>query len=293
MQELNKPVENIVHKTDSRPFSLYHIFETYGEKNALYLHCHEEAEIFLLLAGEVEFIIENQTYRMVAGDAMFIPPNLIHQAKFTANVDSDCEFNAFVFDVDYFRRYLPPYCHAYFDALDGNRMDCICHIEAGEERNRKLLGGLRELFIHREEKMANCELSITGEVYMCWQELYNLYLSRLGKKNPGKQIHYELQKSIDYCHEHYAEQLTLSEIAGAAGLSESYFCRSFREYTGQPPIEYLNRIRIIRSCDYLEHTTKKITEVAMLSGFNNISYYNRVFQRIMGMRPNEYRRQSQ
>ena len=291
MSENRKPIENIIHRTASRPFALYHTIVEPDETSALYLHCHAEAELFYLEEGQVDFIVENQTYRMVSRDAIFIPPNLIHHAVCTGPQVKGCRFYAFVFDVKRFEQYLPAYCHTYFAALEENRMECVYPIFHGEKQNGKLLDTLSGIFTHMQEPLDRYELALNGELFLCWQELYNLHFAGLCRQHTGKQILNELRKSIDYCHEHYAEPLTLAILAGQAGQSESYYCREFREYTGQPPFEYLNRIRIIRSCEYLAESDKKITEIAMLCGFNNISYYNRIFRRIMGMRPTDYRRQ--
>ena len=58
-------------------------------------------------------------------------------------------------------------------------------------------------------------------------------------------------------------------------------------YRGKPV--HLNRLRIVKSCEMLLRTDKKITEIASLCGFNNISYFNRTFYKIMGISPSGYR----
>ena len=100
----------------------------------------------------------------------------------------------------------------------------------------------------------------------------------------------ELQKSLDYIKTHFSDSLTLPELAQKSGLSESYFSHSFRNLTGFSPIAYVNRLRIIKSCEYLTKTNKKITEIASLCGYNNISYFNRIFYKMMERTPSEYRK---
>lgn len=86
------------------------------------------------------------------------------------------------------------------------------------------------------------------------------------------------------------QNITLEELAEYAHLSEGQFCRSFKELTGMTPFRYLIRYRILQSCNQLLLTDKKVTEIALSCGFNNISYYNRAFFKIMRMTPTEYRK---
>ena len=88
----------------------------------------------------------------------------------------------------------------------------------------------------------------------------------------------------------YHQNITLEELAEYAHLSEGQFCRSFKELTGMTPFRYLIRYRILQSCNQLLLTDKKVTEIALSCGFNNISYYNRAFFKIMRMTPTEYRK---
>ena len=104
-------------------------------------------------------------------------------------------------------------------------------------------------------------------------------------------IYYKnLIRSMDYMQEHYQEALTLPLLAGISGYSESYYCHNFSTFTGSTPFEYLNRIRIVKACELLNSSDKKITDIASLVGYNNISYFNRTFVKIMGFTPSSHRK---
>ena len=136
----------------------------------------------------------------------------------------------------------------------------------------------------------SCELSIQGRLFVCWQELYNLHLSKLSETPEDNSLSKNLIRSMDYMQEHYQEALTLSLLAGISGYSESYYCHNFSTFTGSTPFEYLNRIRIVKACELLNSSDKKITDIASLVGYNNISYFNRTFVKIMGFTPSSYRK---
>ena len=102
----------------------------------------------------------------------------------------------------------------------------------------------------------------------------------------------QLQPVFKYISEYYSESLRLSQLSDLVFLSREQFCRLFKKTTGLTPFEYLNRFRIQKSCEYLAKTDFKIAEIAILSGFNNISYFNRVFKKYRELSPGDYRNTS-
>ena len=290
MDNHNLPVEDIIHRTDSRPFSIHYTEVDTDEASALYLHCHPEAELFYLISGEIIFTIENRSFCLKSGEGIFIPPNLIHSAIKSGSPKAPCCFHAIVFSREMLEMQLPPYCHSYFAPLDVNIMECICPICKSIEECRTLLALLPRLFEAYRKEMSSYELRLTGLLLECWQELYNICFSRMTPASIHSGPTEELQKSLDYIKTHFSDSLTLPELAQKSGLSESYFSHSFRNLTGFSPIAYVNRLRIIKSCEYLTKTNKKITEIASLCGYNNISYFNRIFYKMMERTPSEYRK---
>lgn len=283
------PVENIVHRTSSRPFSLYRTVVNREDSCALYLHCHPEAEIFYLEQGAVEFHVENRTFFLQAGEGIFIPPNQIHTAANRTDAALLCCHRAIVFDHRMLEQSLPPYCQGYFAPLKLWRYDCIYPVTRDKAENARLLVLLPSIFFLPETELERYELSLLGTLFLCWQELYNLCFSKLNASVSDHALRREIQKSLDFLQESFADSLTLSELSKRAGFSESYFSHSFKNCTGYTPFEYLNRLRIVKSCELLIRTDTKITEIASLCGFNNISYFNRTFYKIMGISPSGYR----
>ena len=92
-------------------------------------------------------------------------------------------------------------------------------------------------------------------------------------------------------HELIAEldDLSQSTMAQKVGISRDYFSRIFKTVTGMNYTKWLNMIRLERAMELLSHKTMTLTEIAMLSGFQSISSFNRVFHDEKGMAPGEYR----
>ncbi len=98
-----------------------------------------------------------------------------------------------------------------------------------------------------------------------------------------------IHRSIQYINAHYAEHITLEDIAREVYLSPSYFSRIFKQDMGESMTTYLNRIRIERSKKLLQDKGLRLTDVAQAVGFEDHSYFTKVFKKITGMTPITYR----
>lgn len=94
-----------------------------------------------------------------------------------------------------------------------------------------------------------------------------------------------------YLEQSYARKLSIEQIANAAGLSVSHFCRIFKRITSCTPIEYLNRLRVQRAQLLLISREFRINEIAYSVGFGSVPHFNRIFKQISGISPGRYRGQ--
>ena len=98
-----------------------------------------------------------------------------------------------------------------------------------------------------------------------------------------------LRAILSYIHFHYADRITLEDIAAAANICKSECCRFFKKYMKESLFEYLLHYRIEQSLPLLSGQEESITEIAGRSGFSNPCYFAKVFKREMGCSPTEYR----
>jgi len=99
-----------------------------------------------------------------------------------------------------------------------------------------------------------------------------------------------IAKARRYIHEHLDDSLPLGAVAHEAGLSESHFCRLFKEATGLTLTDYVNRCRIERAKKELLKPEKRVSEIAFEVGYQSLSQFNRSFARIAGSSPTIWRR---
>lgn len=99
-----------------------------------------------------------------------------------------------------------------------------------------------------------------------------------------------VRKAMAYIHSHYADPLTREELARFVGMSDDYLTYCFRQELGMTPIDYLNRYRVLQAQRLLRETNQSITTIALEVGFSSSSYFSRMFRRLTGRSPDEYRR---
>ncbi len=277
--------EQINHSTMTAPYSVHFTDGIAGYEPALYLHWHNEMEFFWLEQGDLLFHIEDTTFPLHAGEIIFIPPGLIHHANNTGNIAP--KFHAFVLDGSFL---IPPYeterFNTYILPVLHNNLGFAVKLTKGIPWQENIIEYLKNICLNKNAG----ELQIRGLSLIIWNLMYQNLIAKTVHSPINSPRMDKLAAVMDYIHNNYSQSIALEDLAELVHLSSGQFCRSFKEFTGMTPFYYLIRYRILQSCNDLLSTDKKITDIATSCGFNNISYYNRVFLKIMGMTPKEYRK---
>ncbi|MCR5716350.1 MAG: AraC family transcriptional regulator, partial [Lachnospiraceae bacterium] len=92
-----------------------------------------------------------------------------------------------------------------------------------------------------------------------------------------------------YIELHYAEDLSVSVMAEHFGYSEVYFCKIFKQHFGESFVSYLTHYRIREAVRLLEDESVNVKDVGKAVGYEDSNYFTKVFRRVMGMSPSEYR----
>ena len=101
--------------------------------------------------------------------------------------------------------------------------------------------------------------------------------------------HIRIQKMLSYIREHYAEAVTLGDIAGAANISRSEAGRCFNTYMGCSPVDALIQHRLQIAHGLIKDTTLTLQEISYSCGFHSVHYFSRQFRQAYGYTPGQYR----
>jgi AraC-like DNA-binding protein len=107
--------------------------------------------------------------------------------------------------------------------------------------------------------------------------------------NPNRAEPVEIWKTRKYIEEHSEEELSLTKVAKAVNISANHLSEKFKQVTGVNFVEYVARVRFKNACDLLRDPNLRISEIAFAVGFQSLSQFNRVFKRLTGKSPTQYR----
>ena len=98
-----------------------------------------------------------------------------------------------------------------------------------------------------------------------------------------------IRKAIDFIHRHKSQDISLDQVAEEVNASTFYLCRKFKKSTGLNYTQYLSRLRIENAKSLLADPNLRISEIAYDVGFQSHTHFNRIFKKLIGLSPREYR----
>ncbi|MUT67583.1 AraC family transcriptional regulator [Paenibacillus sp. NEAU-GSW1] len=289
--------EDRLHGNVQFPLAAYWMDYAPGEVN-VDCHWHDEAEFLYVLEGQLLFQNDTEYVKVQKGEAVFIDGGDIHAAY---SLDgAPCSFCAVVFDP----RWLDS---AGYDAVQNRfirpfqekKKTFPRHIRPDTPWEKRLLSHLSNLlgsFDEESNSALNNEAAVKGYFFLMLNEIEpegrscNRSLSGSEDQLRAERVE-RLKKTILYIQQNYANPIRINELANQIPMSEGQFFRFFKRMTRQTPVEYLNAYRVSRATELLQHTERKISDVALEVGFDHISYFIKVFRKTMNCTPSEYRKQ--
>ncbi|KGE19292.1 AraC family transcriptional regulator [Paenibacillus wynnii] len=282
--------EDRVHGDVMFPLAAYWV-ELPAGAPVLDTHWHEEAEFFMLLEGEILFQVDTEYFPVQAGEAIFIESGDIHAAYIQS--ESPCKFCAIVFHPDLL-------ASAQYDAIQQNtilplqekRQSFPRHIKPDIPWQQELLRHLERMMMAYDTKMPGYEAFMKGSLL--------IMLSQIAVE--GRSVNHSqsddadttkinrLKKIILYIQENYREPIRTHDLSELIPMSEGQFCRFFKAMTRKTPVDYINSYRIRQAADLLQQSERKISDIALEVGFDNVSYFIKVFRKAMKCSPSEFRK---
>jgi len=272
--------ENKQHGSPDFPIEYYFLDEN-SEQYEMPLHWHREFEIIRVLKGQLTVHLNNMLYNVGAGDTVFVGSGVLHRAE-----PVHCEYECAVYDLNMLRRFGSGKITEYIMPLIVGDVEIDFYMPAN---NTQLSFTVERLFKALKEQNPFFELEVYGIIS---QIIYMLYSENKikSREKPKRTTHQNqiVTELVDYIEQNYNEKITLKKLAELSRINEKYLCRFFKEFTGQTPTDYINRIRVEHACIEMSVNYKSVTEAALDSGFNELSYFSKIFKRYKGMNPREY-----
>jgi two-component system response regulator YesN len=166
------------------------------------------------------------------------------------------------------------------DSVRGEAIEMVTALFVNEQEMTVLLEGFEEL--KRSETLEELIRLLLAQI-----RGYRVSLASGSHTFKGnKQL---IDKSIAYISANYTSEISLQQLANLVHMSKNYFCLQFKQHTGLNFIDYLIRLRIGKAKELLCNHRFKIYEVAERAGFNDVKYFSKLFKRMTGLSPVDYR----
>lgn len=246
-------------------------------------HYHSAIEIIFMQEGTGSFYINNQSYNLNENDILIVNSNNIHSGKAEKNSIYQCIlFNLNIFEImhedNFYKQYIP--------ALTDSSLEFVPYIDANVN-DYQSIRHIVKLII--EKNNVNNTFYVRGCLMQLLNELANLSLIiKANSVSYHKNIN-SLKKVIDYMQKNYQHKISIKELAKISNFSQQYFCEYFKKNINETPVDFLNMIRIRAATQLLLKTDMRIIDISYETGFNNFSYFSKVFQKITGLSPSKYR----
>ena len=262
---------------------------SYFDTKEFLWHWHPEIELTLVLEGDIAYRVNDNLYHLKAGEGLFCNTNVLHTGK-RLN-EEDCSYLSITFH--------PRFLYGYSSSIMQSKY--MSHIlkspslssirftpETGWQK--KVLKKLEKIRKLEAKQGPSIELQIQVVLLKIWRQIYeHMKTDDMTGTENGRDTE-RIRKIMEYMQEHYAEKITLEDLADQVHLCKSESCRLFKRYMNESMFEYLLDYRIERSLELLRQSGLDVTGVAGQVGFGDPGYYARIFKRKMGCTPLEYRK---
>ena len=262
----------------------FNIWITEYEALSLRHHWHEFTEILYVLEGEAIQRVNNSSYKITPLDLVIINGLELHSTYTEPNQKAR-----------FLVIQLPPSFLSLFyrDTKRYRISNHFCISSTGKELNSQIKECLDEILHELRNKKDGHRYFLAACMYRLLGVLHrDSGIEHFNDKSyiEQKLILERLSPAILYIENNFCHPISLEEVCGQVGLSAQYFCKNFKKATTYTFVEYLNTLRVLYAQNMLANSDISITEAAYSSGFSSISYFNRIFKKITGENPSQFRR---
>jgi len=253
-------------------------------------HWHKEFEISMITDGSLIYRIGQKDYQVNKGDILIITPDTLHAAHqlddFTANTTT------IVFHLNLLGLEQKDRCTLkYIEPYTQQKTLPVPVIQPDHPSYEKINQCYEELWNFQNPHHGN-ELLVKSALFRLFYYLWEQ------EPTPTSQVYSpealrnieHLKPVLTYIHLHFAEPLTIDQLASISGFSSVHFMNIFKKVMGTPCMEYVLHYRINAASHALKETDYPVTKIALENGFQNIPYFNRSFKSYLGCTPTQYRK---
>lgn len=254
-------------------------------------HWHNEIELTLVLSGEMEYRVNDNSYLLKEGQGLFCNANALHTGAMRG--EADCDYVSLTFHPRFLYGYEGSVIRTkYMEGIVNSTALSSIQLTGESAWQKEALGSLFQIYELFLEKPELYELEVQRLLLGIWAGLFRNY-GEEAQRAPAEDLEKieRLRTLLSFLHGHYAEKITLEDAARQVNLCKSECCRFFKRQMGVSLFDYLLQYRVGKSMDLLK-TGYTVAETAQACGFSNPAYFAKVFHMRTGRSPSAYRKES-
>lgn len=247
-------------------------------------HSHNKIELFLLYQGRIQFQIDDIAHYMESNQMILVREGSLHSIHSLSG--TPFFFTTIHFDIDLLQETGSDYYYIdLYRKLAHGIIDCQYVIRSNTDFGANIIRLFTSLAHILRNMPMGYELAVKGYLELILYELVH-HAAGEGASDSSK----DFSLILEYIESNYASNITIDTLAQLCGMSKYYFIRYFNKQTQKTPIEYINQLRIQKACELLKGEDDiRILDVAIATGFQDLSYFNKCFKRDMGITPTQFR----
>ena len=264
--------------SEALPLGLYRMHKSVEGACITTLQYHKDLELILTLEGSTTLVVDGETWETKPGVLYFINPYQIHSMHAaTPPSRYDClviPMNLLTFPTGH--------------AASTNLIDPIFN---GQQRFVRQTQDPIVIDLFRRITASYTQKEQNAAAIIAYLLLLLDRSQKIGLLTEANFSHTEpIRKAIDYIQANFNKRISLSDMAASVGMNTKYFCSYFKKHTLNTPFTYLTMLRIRHAKTLLREKQMSVLEVALICGFDNVSFFIRKFKAATGQTPGQYRR---
>jgi AraC-like DNA-binding protein len=254
-------------------------------------HSHPELELVYVKESFGKRIIGNSVMPFEPGDMVFLGSDLPHvwlNDEMYYQGISTLKANAIVV---YFSKDI--FGPAFYELKETQKINEL-FFQAGKgisivgKTNKQIAKKLEKLLLKKDFEVI---IGLFEILSLLSESQDRVYINNEASSSAHKDFKKDrLSEVFQYVNENYKKDIVLVEIAAIANMTPTSFCRMFKLKTKKNFVEYLNEIRVSKACKFLLETDLSMSEIAYECGYKTASNFNKLFKKLMGMTPSEFKK---
>lgn len=252
-------------------------------------HWHEEVEFTLVRQGRLRVTISGKRFEFGEGEGFFLNTNILHTMESSDAAQPVCWDSHMLHPMLLGGHYKSVFDWKYMAPILKNRKIELTEFRPGSVRQEKILALLDNVSEVQGQPYAEFRVrNLFSEIWvLLLQETKDLEQRAMLTKPVSQE---RIQLMLEFIHQHYAQKLTLDQIAAAALIGKRECLRCFQSCIGKAPFAYLLDYRVQMAEKLLRTTERSITEIALDTGFSGSAYFAKTFRELRGISPSQYRK---